>query len=364
MNSTPIVVNSLRGGATLASLQGEFGIYAKRSSRYTNLVQFNYDQIESKAGNPVSDECRGLILDESNNWAVVARPFDRFHNAGMECAAPIDWNTAVAEDKLDGSMMIMYFYADKWHIATRGNPHAEGNVQNSPETGTYEDLFWSLFPVEHLNNYDPGFTYMFELVGPSNRHVCRYDSNALILLGIRNKSTGEEISPYTVLDAEKYGVYTAANKPINDLVDLIAYCETINPLDGEGFVVRDANFNRIKVKSSKYVALHHMRSSFSTKSFLEIFLKGEVDEVTTAFPEFKSKFADIESRFTSLEHTVEFTWEETKGLPTQKEFALAVKDKLYSAVLFNLRKGVVNSVFEELKNMRIEYLMELLGYKN
>jgi tRNA splicing ligase len=53
----------------------------------------------------VVQECRGLILDESANWRIVAFPYTKFFNYGEEHAASIDWSTACVQEKLDGSLM-------------------------------------------------------------------------------------------------------------------------------------------------------------------------------------------------------------------------------------------------------------------
>lgn len=52
-------------------------------------------------------ECRGLVLDEAKDWAVVAMPYTRFFNYGERWASCIDWATAKVFEKMDGSLMTM-----------------------------------------------------------------------------------------------------------------------------------------------------------------------------------------------------------------------------------------------------------------
>lgn len=52
-------------------------------------------------------ECRGLVLDERNNWSVVAMPYYRFFNHGERHADTLDWATARVMDKADGTLVIL-----------------------------------------------------------------------------------------------------------------------------------------------------------------------------------------------------------------------------------------------------------------
>lgn len=87
---------------SLEKLTEEFAIKVRRHSKYPNLVGLVYCQIDSPKLHPIVRECRGLILDETNNWSVVAYPFFRFFNYEEGGADKIDWNTATTYTKLDG----------------------------------------------------------------------------------------------------------------------------------------------------------------------------------------------------------------------------------------------------------------------
>jgi hypothetical protein len=51
---------------------------------------------------PIVRESRGVILDEADDWRVVARAFDKFFNYGESGADEIDWGTARVQEKVDG----------------------------------------------------------------------------------------------------------------------------------------------------------------------------------------------------------------------------------------------------------------------
>ena len=59
-----------------------------------DLVLLKYNQIAADWTKTALYDCRGIILDKSNNWEIVAYPYTKFFNLGEGYASKIDWNTA------------------------------------------------------------------------------------------------------------------------------------------------------------------------------------------------------------------------------------------------------------------------------
>src|SRR5580704_18173365 len=97
----------LRSSNSIEDLESKFAIAAKRHNTYPNLVLFKYNQIDSPFSEQIVRECRGLILDEANDWKIVNRSFDKFFNYGEGHAANIDWDSAKCLEKMDGSLIQM-----------------------------------------------------------------------------------------------------------------------------------------------------------------------------------------------------------------------------------------------------------------
>jgi len=54
--------------------------------------------------------CRGIILDAEDDWRVVSLPYVKFFNYGESYAdKTLDWTTAKVYEKLDGSMVTLYW---------------------------------------------------------------------------------------------------------------------------------------------------------------------------------------------------------------------------------------------------------------
>lgn len=353
----------LRSGKTLDILKDELGIKASRHSHYPNLVLFKYSQIDSPRNHPIVNECRGIILDEGKNWDVVSFPFLRFFNLEEGHAADIDWETSVVQEKLDGSLIVIYHYNGKWEVSTSGGVDAGGSV--GVTSRTFREYFWDTardtLPVNWLENARKDHCYMFELMGPDNRIVVYHSEPHLKLLGCRNLKTLQEIP---VKEAVKhfYGVEPVREFQLSSVDEIISTFETLSPTSQEGYVVVDASFNRIKIKNPAYVAIHHAKDGLSTKAFVEIARTGEVWEIIAHFPEYEEPLNETQQRFSGLVKRLEDAYAEIADIENQKEFALANKCEVPGA-LFALRSGKVASIREFLCNMHIDKIMRLLGYK-
>lgn len=391
----------LRNGGTLEDLTAKYAIKIKRHGEYPNIVQLKYSQIASPMGDPIVQECRGLILDESDGWRAIARPFRKFFNLGEGHAANIDWESAVPLEKLDGSLAIVYHYQGAWHMATSGTPDASGPLGDSQKT--FKDLFWYTFGFEgySLKHLDQDHTYMFELMTPENRVVVPHPVHRLVMTGIRNRDTGVEVDLHGIVYpmVEPLAVTARSNfkvvKAFYDLRNNVDHPqeiieESFKTMDGlkqEGYVVVDKHFNRVKVKHPQYVVYHQLVGSLTKKKVLDAVRKGESPEILTYFPTWKAEFDEMKSRLDALTAKYKAAYETIRDIPVQKDFALAVqKLGMVSGPFFTVRKsnakpevvpaGVVLSAkrlaqpvptpitFEEyFAELRIESLAGMLGLK-
>jgi hypothetical protein len=349
----------LRSGKTTEQLKAEFGIRAKPHPKYPNLIHLSYDQIESPSGSELVGDCRGLILDSSTDWDVVAYPFRRFANYGEDWASPIDWESARFTEKLDGSLMIVWFYDDQWQVSTKGSPDASGAVGDFDFT--FEELFWQTLFDQLPAWYDqllwyrdadaldgrrmtlsPHRTYSFELTSPYNRVVCTYGAvNKLTLIGVR-----ENFGPFREIDTNEYAEYlpVVQEYPICSVLEALEAVQDLNPIDNEGFVVVDKNFNRVKIKSPKYVELHHLRTGMGIKPLIRLLRMGETREFLTYFPEYQRLIDEIQSQLDAYVADVESTYAGLRQIEDRKAFALEAAKTKHEHMLYALHQGKVTDL--------------------
>jgi RNA ligase len=128
--------------------------------------------------------------------------------------------------------------------------------------------------------FDRGYTYLFEIIYPQNRIVVDYKGNeGLVLLGIVNTETGEEIpNSQPFLPVPKLYPH---NTPRDELRALV-------PNDGsaEGLVVRFEGGQRVKVKTEEYVRLHRLLTGVSSTSIWDLLRnRTPLDEIIENVPD-------------------------------------------------------------------------------
>ena len=309
-------------------------------------------------------ESRGIILDRANDWRVISRPFDRFFNWGeIVLEDTFDWSSFVAQEKIDGSLMILYHYAGKWNVATKGSPAANGTVGDNPFT--FADLFWEIFHKEAYStttNLDPRATYLFELTSKYNRIVTTQLNNdgKLTLIGVRDTQTGIEFP----VDLYRDGFDVVRSFPMTTIEEILLAAKELSPSQQEGFVLVDKNFNRIKVKSEKYVLIHHLKSGNIRRSLLDLWKSGESEELLSYHTEFQNEFDDLDASIHLLCQEIDNGWSMTKHIIDRKEFALTVNQyyKHISSALFMKKDNKLKNTIDYFKIMDIKKLETMLDF--
>lgn len=351
----------------LESLEAD-GIISRRHKTYPHLVLLKYRRNDVDFSKEHIRQCRGIILDENNDWEVVSYPFDKFFNYGDPLAVGIDWKSARVEEKLDGSCIQAYYYDNNWQVGTLGSPDASGNVGDNGLT--FKQLFYSVWGdrFDHVC-LNINMTYMFELRTPLNQVVVPATANSLTLIGIRDNTTLQEYDPEAAHIGEPLHIFSNGNTTIEEVVKSAS---KIDPMQQEGFVVKDKYFNRIKVKSPRYVQLHLVKSNMTPKRMLEIIRSGESDEFVSYFPEMKPLHYKIKNLYEGLIERTAMTFFtvcndfKANGLDCsneKREFSKCALQYPFSAALFAQNN---NSIPPEdfYRDLHIDSLVRLLELKD
>lgn len=324
----------------LDSLYNEFGIANKKHD--DGRVILDYDQITSPKFNPIVRECRGLVLDYTNDWKLVARSFYRFFNHGEGGEEnKFSAENMTAADKEDGSMILLYFFKGEWRVNTRFS-FADSKVNDSEYT--WEELFWLAAKNLHKEFLIPGRTYVFELCSIYNKVVRHYAEPKVYLLGTFTGDQ-EDIQGTHKMEAYFLGVEYPKEYFFKEVEDVVSYIKEMQSKDPtyEGLVLRDTYGRRLKVKSPSYLVLH--KKLGNRKPTVEDLYSMSVeddggDEFLTYFPEIAEKLNRVKVRKGIIMIKILGLFNENKDLPTQKDFALAVKDHECAFGAFALKKGL------------------------
>ena len=240
---------------------------------YTYSKSATFDYVWDEA----TCKCRGLIVD-LRTMEIVARPFEKFFNAGERAGLTRDQFPTIyphITDKLDGNLITLYPWDGRWWAASKGSFHSE-----------HAD--WANNWLFHHCKCDwpEGFTPVFEMIAEElEHHVVHYSKAAsgLYLIALVNNETGEEM--------DNTGRYHWAG--INDVpcipLETITLAEALaaNEKNAEGYVLAWDRHGqtplRVKVKFPEFLRLQKLVHNIGPKEILDYMsrpeLKCYLDEV-------------------------------------------------------------------------------------
>ena len=320
----------------------------EKSINDKDYILFKYDQIDSDLSNDIVKECRGLIF-RMNDWKVVCFPFKKFFNYGEGQADKINFLTAKVQEKVDGNIIKIWHDDNQWIISTNGKIDAD---EPTCAIGrTYKDLFIESLK-NHFNNDEnryieffdlinnhlkngKNYTYIFEMVHPLTRVVIPYDKPDVRHIGTRDNNSHEEL----IIDI---GIKKPIEYKFNSFDDVLEMSKTL-PYNEEGYVVVDANWNRVKVKSPAYLSVHHLKNNgvLSARRVMDIILKGEQSEDLSLFPEFTEYFETATTIFTEFKFNLinEISEIRNMNFGSRKDFAMTVNKTKLPAFFFQVYDG-------------------------
>lgn len=312
-----------------------------------DIYIFNYSQTESDPYNPIVKEARGLALCRSANWRVVRYGFNRFMNIGEDSADNIEWSSATASQKEDGTLLLVCCWNGKYHIGTRSCLDAFEAPLNSLKFKNFGELFWIAYKNTCGNDplwwhFAPEYTTCLELCAPDNKVVLDYDEPKLFYLMSRNNLTFEEFN--LNIGIPKPAEYRLDSKEAYELL-VKSFGE-----DKEGIVVKDKFCHRVKIKTESYFRLHKMIQNHILKDedIVKMIMTGEDKEFLCYFTEYKPRFDHIRNIIWGAEEfcghicMLVFQWKIEHPNSPRKDFALWVKgcgEKRFSMIYFKAYDG-------------------------
>lgn len=322
----------------------EKGLLHKQVHPTLDLTIWNYSEKVQYEGlwDDITLMCRGLVTNSEGN--IIAKPFKKFFNLEEGKHTPTsDFDVYM---KLDGSLGILFNYRGEWILATRGSFTSDQAVKGMEMLKKYY--------YEQLHR---DYTYLFEIIYEDNRIVVQYPYEDLVLLGMINTKTGDEVDIHNG-EVRLRNMISNVGFRVVKKYDGIEDYSTLKSMisdDEEGFVVRFSNGDRMKVKGEEYLRLHKIMTNISTTTVWEILSSGgKIEDILKDVPdEFYQKIKMYASSlnyqwyqyFNQLGKSYDYfrygKYNDKEVEPTKKEFAEFIKDKhpIAKAIMFAMWDG-------------------------
>lgn len=341
----------------------EDGLLYKQSHPTLPLTIWNYTEKVQYEGlwDEVTLQCRGLIT-ENTTGRVLVRPFKKFFNyeeVVHKNVIPLKGDYVYVQEKMDGSLGILFYYEGEWIMATRGSFASEQAIRGMEILKRK----YSVFDRSWLQEY----AYLVEIIYPENRIVVDYGKEKITFLSavLNEGFTGWKPTDETELHwTMSCSIFAANGIKKSDIVkteqhfnfsdELYKSLKEKNENNKEGFVLRffPGNF-RMKIKFEDYVRLHKIMTNISTTAVWEVLSNGgTMDDLLKDVPdEFYDKIREYENELVGQHGTLlnEYQWIFNKVRNVyfdvhqkefnRREFAELAKRYKYPSLLFGLLDG-------------------------
>lgn len=326
----------------------EDGWLVKQTHPTLPLTIWNYSDKTQYDGNwdEVTLSARGLITDDDGN--IIVKPMNKFFNyeeVVYNCEISIPWKDdyVYIQDKLDGSMLILFHYlpTNEWITATRGSFTSEQAIEGM-------NILNSKYK---LDTFEKSVAYIGEVIYPQNRIVVDYGnlSSVKFITAVPNRCYNHDnYDELHFTTAINYFRYSGIKN--NDIVtskqyftfgpDLVKELKNLNTKNKEGFVFRfhPSNF-RMKIKFEEYLRLHKIMTMVSTTSIWEVLSNGDkIEDIIKDVPdEFYNKvksyvkelkyfyFLIEEEAGKLFDYTMYGKYNDEEPITDKKEFAMWVQ---------------------------------------
>lgn len=334
-------------------------IYPVEGKNWSVLMYSLFDTAASANADmlfKVACECRGTVVDNTTG-DIICGPFIKFWNYGEGHAAKIDWKSAWYSHKRDGWIFKAFKYDNHiyWmsngRVITKNDPGAPVDfVPGLPRLNCMSDVLIRALNANVCNAYwngiyltsddrwckliPNGSTVMFELESPWNKiHTDLVKDAKLWFIGFRLPS-GDEL---TFKDAKKRfeipfdtpAIYNF--KDDKDMTEVLSHWTAKD--NGEGVVVCDKYFNRVKIKCADYIRLkfESKGEELGDNRLFRYVLANEVDDLCAADAKVKARVDEINVNLRKFELFLEDKKLTTRAIledhPEKKDFVKYVNEK-------------------------------------
>jgi RNA ligase len=285
--------------------------------------------------------CRGLVTDNKGN--VVARPFKKFFNQEEGKHTPTSDFDVYA--KMDGSLGILFNYEGEWILATRGSFTSDQSIKGMEMLKKY-----------YYETLHKGYTYLFEIIYSENRIVVQYPFEDVVLLGMINTKTGEEVDIHNG-EVRFRNMISNVGFRVVEKYDGVKDYSLLKEMVGdneEGFVVRFSNRGRMKVKGVEYLRLHKIMTNISTTTVWEVLANdGDMNEMLKDVPdEFYDKIKDYQTKLENNYNKVKSIADDLFKNLLEKNGGQTPERKLYAEWVKNQKPSYVHSLLFRLYDGR------------
>lgn len=336
-----------------------YNLKIKEDKDYPDLFLM-FGQDNSDFTNKIVRECNGIIMDK-NTLKILCYSFDKCLD-GVEMPDELNKDKLKFENAIEGTLIRIYYYNNKWMISTKKCIDANKAFWMSKRS--FLELFKDCEKVINKNiteisDLNKNYCYSFIIVHPENNIVIKYADPAIFHISTRDMETLKEVEQD--IGINQIFKITLKNTDLNNFINHII---TNNNTSYEGVVFIDDNFNRWKLRTSIFNRAREVWGNTNNRLFRYMELRKDanlLNEYLTYFP------MDIEM-FNSYEYKIKTLANDILSNYINKHVTKTI-DKVpfyYSRIIYKLHgdffKSKIKTDFNKVGMTLLELDAKLLCY--
>lgn len=281
------------------------------TARWNNnkVYCLNYTPGKSRVNDVLVREANGIILTQREN-KIVCYGIDVFEEMGIELNSDImkkiETNIAKVHEIPDGSFIKLYYFDNKWILATTKIADAKDAYWYG--CPNFHDMFMEILHDKYpglLNDLNKQYTYVFLMQHPHNRIV--NDSKEPMIYHISTT----DLNGLNEIDVD-IGIPKLVERESKDIKKLI---ENMDWRTAGLFISwrvsedgKPSRIRRIKIENPKFTHVLSLRGNHPNLKYRYLELKKKdanvLQEVYNYYPEFREKFETYDAEIMNLINTI------------------------------------------------------------
>lgn len=258
-------------------------------------VMLIFSDVNQRTDNPLTDDIKSLILDKKTLEPITTQ-FNKiiYNKDAIEYLQTKDWNGATIKECYEGTMILVFYHADKWYVCTRKCIDAKTSFW--VKDVSYYDLFVEAidgkFKFDDLNKE---YCYHFILLHHLNKNIVNYqnfdEKYKTVALAMTTKKTTFEKVEYHINDTIKYPkvIQCSSLEETRQKLSQLSRHDTLNQqITTEGFIIEyqeDKQLTILKLQTHLYEYVASLKPNVNNMDamFLELYQKDKLVDVAPYF---------------------------------------------------------------------------------
>jgi len=357
-----------------------FNLKIKYDTTYENLFLIhNHDKSDTSI--KLVRECNGIIIEKyilesgiESSFRIVCYTFDKsFEN--NEINENLNLDNLYCENSIEGTLVKLFFYNNKWNLATKKCIDASKAKWVSKKN--YLELFNECINNNFFDKLNQNNCYSFILTHPENKIFVNYQVPSLYHISTRDMQTLCELNE--IIE----GVETVTKSPINysnennqiktsltkeDFMSLVEKIQNDkNNIFYEGYILIDTNYNRHKVKTNIFLRAKEIWGNTNHRFYRYLELRKNenlLNEYLTYFSYDSQIFMDFEMKILNIAKHILNTYMNKHIFKTKDNIPFYLNKIIYSIHGDFLKERVktdLNKIMAYILNMDVKQVCFIMN---